>query len=95
MSYQVELKQQDTSIRDMKYIVTLLVPDGRYWMGVGTWNGGNKKEVIIPQALKLAVDCFRKLSTETSNVDGYIVQLSKKQALAQCNRYLLHIHQHC
>ena len=43
MSYQVELKQQDTSIRDMKYIVTLLVPDGRYWMGVGTWNGGNKK----------------------------------------------------
>ena len=46
MSYQVELKQQDTSIRSMKYIVTLLVPDGRYWMGVGTWNGGNKREAI-------------------------------------------------
>ena len=32
MSYQVELKQQDTSIRSMKYLVTLLVPreDGLY-----------------------------------------------------------------
>jgi len=46
MSYQVELKQQDTSIRSMKYIVTLLVLDGRYWMGVGKWHGGNKKEAI-------------------------------------------------
>ena len=46
MSYQVELKQQDTSIRSMKYLVTLLVPDGRYMMGIGKWNGGNKKEAI-------------------------------------------------
>ena len=46
MGYQVELKQQDTSIRSMKYIVTLLVPDGRFMMGIGKWNGGNKKEAI-------------------------------------------------
>ena len=46
MSYQVELKQQDTSIRSMKYLVTLLVPDGRYMMGIGKWHGGNKKEAI-------------------------------------------------
>ena len=46
MSYQVELKQQDTSIRSMKYLVTLLVPDGRFMMGIGKWNGGNKKEAI-------------------------------------------------
>ena len=46
MSYQVELKQQDTSIRSMKYIVTLLVPDGRYTMAVLKWHGGNKKEAI-------------------------------------------------
>ena len=44
--YQVELRQQDTSIRSMKYLVTLLVPDGRYMMGIGKWNGGNKKEAI-------------------------------------------------
>ena len=46
MSYQVKLKQQDTSIRSMKYLVTLLVPDGRFMMGVGKWNGGSKKEAI-------------------------------------------------
>ena len=46
MSYQVELRQQDTSIRSMKYLVTLLVPDGRFMMGIGKWNGGNKKEAI-------------------------------------------------
>ena len=46
MSYQVELKQQDTSIRSMKYLVTLLVPDGRFMMGIGKWNGGSKKEAI-------------------------------------------------
>ena len=46
MSYQVELRQQDTSIRSMKYIVTLLVPDGRFMMGIGKWSGGNKKEAI-------------------------------------------------
>ena len=46
MSYQIELRQQDISIRDMKYLVTLLVPDGRFMMGIGKWNGGNKKEAI-------------------------------------------------
>ena len=46
MSYQVELRRQNISIRDMKYLVTLLVPDGRFMMGIGKWNGGNKKEAI-------------------------------------------------
>jgi ribosomal protein S5 len=46
MSYQIELRQQDISIRSMKYIVTLLVPDGRFMMGIGKWSGGNKKEAI-------------------------------------------------
>ena len=46
MSYQIELRQQDISIRDMKYLVTLLVPDGRFMLGIGKWNGGNKKEAI-------------------------------------------------
>ena len=55
MSYQVELTQQDTSIRSMKYLVTLLVPDGRYMMGIGKWNGGNKKE-----AIKEAKECAER-----------------------------------
>jgi hypothetical protein len=39
----------------MKYLVTLLVPDGRYMMGVGKWNGGNKKE-----AIKEAKECAER-----------------------------------
>jgi len=46
MSYQIELKQQETSIRSMKYIITLLVPDGKFMMGIGKWSGGSKKEAI-------------------------------------------------
>jgi len=30
----------------MKYIVTLLVPDGKFMMGIGKWSGGSKKEAI-------------------------------------------------
>ena len=46
MSYQIELKQQETSIRSMKYIITLLVPDGKFMTGIGKWSGGSKKEAI-------------------------------------------------
>ena len=53
--YQVELRQQDTSIRSMKYIVKLLVPDGKFMMGIGKWNGGNKKE-----AIKEAKECAER-----------------------------------
>ena len=42
----IRVKQQNTSIRSMKYIVDLLVPDGKYQSAIGKWHGGSKKEAL-------------------------------------------------
>ena len=44
--YTIVLEQQDISIRSMKYLVKLEVPDGKWVSVIGKWNGGNKKEAI-------------------------------------------------
>lgn len=42
----IRVTQQDISIRSMKYVVELLVPDGKYQTAIGKWHGGSKKEAI-------------------------------------------------
>lgn len=42
----IRVAQQDISIRSMKYVVELLVPDGKYQTAIGKWHGGSKKEAI-------------------------------------------------
>ena len=60
--YIIELREQDMT-GDMKFLVNLLVSEGRGWyMAVGKWNGKSKKEAIKQRKVRNKVKPIKMMN---------------------------------